>query len=227
MATQLAQQLLNKCSKQSSLEHRVATVARCGVASAAVIFRRRACPALLRTTGRSLRGRLMGFVADAKLPDTWTTTENVAWKTDHAGTRLVEPDRVGRQDLSSPRASTRARPKSRRRDCISAASGRSRRSPSTSGTSICLDLNDGQHPVGANGAQGRAGHAHPHQEQLRLGNARDRRRAGVCLLRQRGRVLLRPGRQAALEERDRAAQDAIWLGHGRLARAVRGTAVSS
>ncbi len=38
----------------------------------------------------------LGVAADADLPDTWTATENVAWKTDIAGARLVEPRRLGR-----------------------------------------------------------------------------------------------------------------------------------
>ena len=48
----------------------------------------------------------------------------------------------------------------------------------------------GQDPVGANGSQREARDDVAHQEYLRLGDARYRRKAGLCLLRQFGRLLL-------------------------------------
>jgi len=44
--------------------------------------------------GRSFAGRAHGRAAGANLPDEWSNTENVAWKTDIPA-RLVLADRVG------------------------------------------------------------------------------------------------------------------------------------
>ena len=59
----------------------------------------------------------------------------------------------------------------------------------------------------------RAGRAEAPEEQLRVGDAGDRRRARVRVLRQRRPVRVRHERQACLVEADGAVQDAHRLGH--------------
>ena len=77
----------------------------------------------------------MGFAADAsKLADHWSTTENVAWKTDIAGRGWSSPIVWGDKIFLTTCVNL-GRRKSRRRDCTSAASSPSRPRASTSGKS--------------------------------------------------------------------------------------------
>ena len=60
-------------------------------------------------------------------------------------------------------------------------------------------------------------HAHPPQEQLRLRDSGHRRQACVRAVRIRGPVLPRSPGQGGLVAADATPQDALWLGHLRLA----------
>ena len=70
---------------------------------------------------------------DPRLPETWSTTDNVAWKTADPGSRLVVAGDLGQPRLRHHRGLRRRRSRSRRRVSTSAATGPSR--PRTSTTS--------------------------------------------------------------------------------------------
>ncbi len=166
------------------------------------------------------RGALsLGVSTNDHLPDHWSATENVAWKIDVTGRVVVVADRVGRQDFHHHGGQP-----GRGRDAEEGALLRRRPGQAAGGrTSVESGVprsGDRENVMGAIGPSGAAGHADPFEEQLRRRNARHRRPARVRVLRQRGRVLLRPGRQAAVVKTARAARRAQRLGNGRLAGAL-------
>src|SRR5262249_34583007 len=84
-------------------------------------------------------------------------------------------------------------------------------------------LQERQNTLGARGLQRSPRKFSSPQEQLRVGNAGDRRRTSLRLLWQRGSVLLRHERQAALVQELRSFQDAIWVGDRRLTGSLQGS----
>jgi hypothetical protein len=85
-------------------------------------------------------------------------------------------------------------------------------------------LQDRPPPVGT-GSRDASAEGKAPEEQLRLGNAHDRRRARVCVLRQRRTVRFRYERQAGLVASDGAIDDALGLGPGGVADRVQGSGV--
>ena len=156
-----------------------------------------ACPP--PTSGRSSRGPQAGVVPDdPALPDTWSETENVVWKTDIPGlgwsSPIVWDDHVFLTSAISAGTGSAA-------DQGPVRSGRrhgSREStPSTAGWSTTSTSRPARSAGSASCTAASADGA-THQEQLRVGDAGHRRRARLRLLRQH-----RPGRRARPERQGR------------------------
>src|SRR5262249_25657696 len=81
-------------------------------------------------------------------------------------------------------------------------------------------LQDRQDSMGARSEEGSAREPSPLEKQLRFGDSRDRWRARLRLLRERGPVLLRNERQVAVVEEVGAVRDPLWLGNRCIAGAV-------
>ena len=157
-------------------------------------------------------------------PTQWSATENVAWKTDLPGRSWSSPivwgDRVFLTAVVNSGESEA--PKK------GLYFGGERPEPSKAEHQwkvLCLDLATGKLAMGEDGSSRRAANAHPSQEQLRRGDARDRRRAGLRLVRQCGGVRLHARRRGGVVQTARAAQDALRLGHRGVAGLARRTLV--
>ena len=122
-------------------------------------------------------------------PDTWTGTQNVAWKYEVPGHGWSCPIVVGGKVFvtSSVTDSKLAAPKTG----FYAPTDTKTHDGEHRWTLFCLDAATGKVLVGTGRAQGQAAAPDPREGELRLGNAGVRRRAGLRLLRQRRPLLLR------------------------------------
>ena len=135
-----------------------------------------------------------GVARGPNLPDRWSATENIAWKTDVPGrgwsspivwgNRVFLTTAVNSGELETPKKGLYF--------------GGNRPEPRRSAVDykvICLDLTSGKMLWERSVHQGPAEQPDSPQEQLRLGDAGDRWRAGLRLLRQPGLVLPRSRRE--------------------------------
>ena len=150
-------------------------------------------------------------------PKAGAPPSNIVWKRRRAGHGLELARRVGRPRVRHVGRSTPARPKRRSPGCTSAANG-PRLTVAASLDGHDVDFATGKVRWSKEVRNARAGRAEAPQEQLRVGDAGHRRRARLLLLRQRRPVRVRHEGQAGLVEAARTVQDALRVGHRRLAR---------
>ena len=128
-----------------------------------------------------------GISTSTNLPEQWSATENVAWKAEIPGRGWSSPivwgDRVFRDDGGELRRFRGAEEGALYRGRTAERAAPGARMEGGLPRSVLR-----QGAVGARRASGTAGRAESPQEQLCLGNAGDRWRAGLCLRRQCGGV---------------------------------------
>ena len=158
-----------------------------------------AAPAVGQTNWPAFRGGPLGNVGESKnLPDTWGTTENVAWKADVPGRGWSSPVVWGDRVFVTTVVSDGDSPSRQEGPVLRRRPGASRRPASTAGWSTASTSRPARSSGTKTVHKGKPADPHPHQEHLRLRDAGHRRRARLRLLRQRRRLLLRPRRQGAV-----------------------------
>ena len=170
-----------------------------------------------RLNGRSSAGRVLpAWPTTRSLPERWSTSDNVAWSIEIPGhgwsSPIVWHDRVFVTSAVSPgafkapskgifgndyAADLRSRACRTRRSCSGwwLVTSSSPVKPATCATWSTRSMRGRPHRLAAGSAPRPPLRRAPSQEHLCIGDARDRRRAGLRFLRrQRGRVLLLDGR---------------------------------
>ena len=110
-------------------------------------------------TGRNFAGpAALGIADNPDLPDTWSATENVAWKHDIPGRGWSSPIVWGHRVFVTTVTSDEAlKDKDRKRGLYLGGNRRtSRRKRVHQWHVLCLDLGDGKSAVGTHAAPGRA-----------------------------------------------------------------------
>ena len=164
-----------------------------------------------------------GVAEGANLPDTWSTTQNVKWKTTIPGQGWSSPiawgDRIfvtsvvpGRRDRDA-----QARPVS---------PGRAPRADDRASLHGLRDLvRDRQDHLAAAVASRRSSRSAAPEEHVRVGDAGHRRQARLRGVRQRRHLRHGLRRRAGVVETNGRRRHAQWLGHGIIAGASRRTPV--
>ena len=146
------------------------------------------------------------------LPDTWSTTENVLWKTDLPGRGWSSPVVWGNKIFLTTVVNVGESEAPKKGLYFGGDRPKPPETPHQWKV-YCLDLSSGSVLWDKLVYEGPPQSRGPPQEQLCLRDAGHRRQASVRLLRQPGTVLLRPRRQGAVEPAVDAAQE-LRLGWG-------------
>ena len=180
------------------------------------------------------RGARAGVAADdPSLPDVWGPAQNIVWQIDVPGRSWSSPVVWGDHVFVTTAINTaEADTCCRSRPTSSRSNGGTMTFADIAKTSAPhrwvlydIDFKTGKIRWEREVAMARAVADEAPEEQLCLRDAGDRRRAGLCVLRLRRPVRLRPGRNPAVVEADGCPQDPHRIRQRRLARAV--TAVAS
>ena len=151
-------------------------------------------PAHRRSTGPSFAARRPGGSLAERCCPTLVGHRKHRLENRHARPRLVVADRLGQPGLPDDGGQQRRIGDARARACTSAATVRSRVAVQLDYRVLCLDLASGKMLWERTVHRGPAEQPDSREEQLRLGDARDRWRARLRLFRQPGPVLSRSGR---------------------------------